>query len=83
MSEEEKLEEITKSEFSHDLLNIKKGYLESVDEFTKLYNGVDDIQKHLNFLHCNNYQVKFYKSAAGEINYDFKRKEPVGFRGNK
>jgi len=73
MSEEEKLEEITESEFSHDLLNIKKGYLESVD----------DIQKHLNFLHCNNYQVKFYKSAAGEINYDFKRKEPVGFRGNK
>jgi len=81
--EEGDLEEITENEFIHSLMSVQKTYLQQVTEFTKLYHNCDDIDRHLNFLHTHNYSIKYYKNVEGGITYEFKEKEPVGFRGNK
>ena len=80
--EEGDLEEITENEFIHSLMLVQKSYLTEITEITKLYHNCDDIEHHINFLHSNNYQVKFYKTLAGEITYEYEEKKPVGFRGN-
>ena len=80
---DETLGEITEDEFKHSLLEVQKTYLQQITEIIALYHNCDDIDHHINFLHSHNYQIKFYKTEDGQITYDFKEKEPVGFRGNQ
>jgi len=83
MADDEDLEEITEQEFTHDLMLVQKSYLAEIGEYTKLYHNCDDINHHINFLNANSYHVKFYRTKDGEITYEYKEKEPVGFRGNR
>ena len=85
MSDEQdaELETITEQSFMHDLRLIKSNYLEQVTENTKLYHNCDDIARHINFLHSNNYSVVFYRTGDGEITYEFKEREIIGFKLRK
>jgi len=79
---EEELEEITQKEFELTLRDVKRYYLQEINEFTKLFYGCEDIEKHLNHLKNRNYSIKYFKREDGSITYEFKEKQQVGFRGS-
>jgi len=83
MDKEQELEEITESEFQQKLLKAQRIYLEEITEYTKLHHGCDDISRHINFLHSHNYKINFYTTKDGSITYEYKEKEPIGFRRSK
>ena len=80
---ESSLTEITEKEFKNKLLQAKNVYLEDIEEYTKLYQGIERLFYHLAYLQSNAYKIKYFINKDGELNYSYKEKEPVGFRSNK